>query len=61
MKEKVFQRDFREVNDVHRMGLGLSLVKKIIEIYNGQIWIENKVQGDHSKGSNFIVLIPEVD
>ena len=41
------------------MGLGLSLVKKIIESYHGQIWVEDRFEGDYSKGSNFIVLIPE--
>ena len=41
------------------MGLGLSLVKKIIESYNGKIWIEDRIKGDFAKGSNFIFLIPE--
>jgi len=43
------------------MGLGLSLVKKIIEKYHGKIWVEDRVKGAQSKGSNFIVLIPEVN
>jgi len=34
--------------------------KKIIDAYKGQIWVEDRVKGDHRKGSNFIVLIPEV-
>lgn len=44
---------------VRGMGIGLSLVKKFVERYNGQIWIEDKVKGDHSKVSNFIFLIPK--
>lgn len=43
------------------MGLGLALVKKIIDNYNGKIWVEDRVKGDHSKGNNFVLLIPEVD
>ena len=43
------------------MGVGLSLVKKIIKKYNGKIWVEDKVKGDYTKGSNFIILIPEAD
>ncbi len=58
-KEKIFQRGFMEDKSLRGMGLGLSLVKKIIDSYNGQIWVEDKVQGDHSKGSNFIIFIPE--
>jgi len=42
------------------MGLGLSLVKKIIESYHGQIWVEDRVKGDSTRGSNFVLLIPEV-
>jgi len=61
MKEKVFQRGYNEKKDKIGLGLGLTLVKKIIENYNGQIWVEDRVEGDYSKGSNFILLIPEVN
>jgi signal transduction histidine kinase len=40
-------------------GFGLNLVIKILESYEGKIWVEDKVIGDHTKGSNFIMLIPE--
>ncbi|TFF88444.1 MAG: ATP-binding protein, partial [Promethearchaeota archaeon] len=42
------------------MGLGLSLVKKIIDVYNGKIWVENRVEGDYSKGSKFIIELPRI-
>jgi len=60
-KEKIFQRGYGKNKDVHGMGLGLSLVKKIIDDYNGEIWVEDRVKGDYSKGSNFVLLIPEVN
>jgi len=41
------------------MGLGLSLVKFIIDSYNGDILVKNKVRGNYTKGSNFIIFIPE--
>ena len=44
----------------NRMGLGLSLVKKIIESYNGKIWVEDRIKGDYNKGSQFILLLPKV-
>jgi signal transduction histidine kinase len=59
-KETIFQRGYTEEKSVHGMGLGLSLVKKIIKNYNGEIWVEDRIKGDHSKGSNFVLLIPEV-
>jgi CheY-like chemotaxis protein/signal transduction histidine kinase len=60
MKEGIFQRGYSKEKGVYRMGLGLSLVRGIIEIYNGKIWVEDRVKGDRSKGSNFVLLIPEV-
>ncbi len=59
MKDKVFQRAFIKDKTVSGMGLGLSLVKKIIEKYNGQIWVEDKIKGEFAKGSNLIIIIPE--
>jgi len=59
-KSLIFKGGFRKDKNIRGLGLGLSLVKKIIESYNGQIWVENRVKGDYRKGSNFIVLIPEV-
>jgi signal transduction histidine kinase len=58
-KDIIFQRGYQKSKNTSGMGLGLSLVKKILEIYDGQIWVEDRVKGDHSKGSNFVVLIPE--
>ncbi len=60
-KEKIFQRSYGKNKYIHGMGLGLSLVKKIIDKYKGEIWVEDRVTGDYSKGTNFIVLIPEVE
>jgi signal transduction histidine kinase len=57
MKTDIFKK-YKTDTKSTGMGLGLSLVKKIIEKYNGQIWVEDKVQGDYQKGSNFVVLIP---
>ncbi len=60
-KEKIFHRTYNEGRSVGGLGLGLSLVKKIVETYNGHIWVENKIKDDHSKGSNFVLLLHEVE
>ena len=57
-KNEIFQRSNNIEKNISGIGFGLSLVKKVIENYNGQIWVEDKVKGDYSKGCNFIVLIP---
>lgn len=57
-KEWIFKDSFKKDNFGRNMGFGLTLVKKIIEIYGGFIWVENRVKDDYSQGSNFIILIP---
>ncbi|MFX1445251.1 MAG: PAS domain S-box protein [Promethearchaeota archaeon] len=59
-KSEIFYRASPERKKIYGIGLGLSLVNKIIEMYKGKIWVEDRVKGDYSKGSNFIILIPEV-
>lgn len=59
-KEIIFRKGYKKDKTIKGMGLGLSLVKKIVMGYKGEIWVEDRVQGDYSKGSNFIVTIPEV-
>ena len=59
-KKEIFFRGPSERMKRYGTGLGLSLVNKIIETYKGKIWVEDRVKGDYSKGSNFIILIPEV-
>ncbi len=58
-KEKIFQRAYNKGQNISGLGLGLSLVKKIIESYEGKIWVEDKIEGEPKKGSKFIILIPE--
>lgn len=59
-KERIFDRLERAVKDkgVHGFGLGLTLVKKIVEGFGGKIWVEDRVKSDFSEGCNFVVLIP---
>lgn len=59
-KKKIFLRGFAGDENIYETGLGLSLVKKIIGKYDGEIWIEDRVPGDHSQGSKFMILFPEV-
>jgi len=58
-KDSIFTRASPENNYIGGMGIGLSLVKRILDRYKGQIRVEDSVRGDHTKGSNFIILIPE--
>ncbi len=66
LKPMAFTRGFREMHRMERpslqkakgAGMGLSLVKSLVERYGGKIWLENRVYGDHSMGSVFVVILP---
>ena len=58
-KSQIFKPVPKEEKSNKGMGVGLSLVSKILKLYNGKIWVENRIKNDYTKGSNFIILIPE--
>jgi signal transduction histidine kinase len=43
------------------MGLGLYIVKTLVESYGGRVWVEDRVAGDHTKGARFVVMLPTVE
>ena len=60
LKKSIFERGYKSDKNVSGMGLGLSLVKTILDSYKGRVWVEDKVREDFTRGSNFILLIPEL-
>ena len=57
-KETIFQETHMKSKHSKGMGIGLSLVAKLTELYNGKICVENRIKEDYTKGSNFVILIP---
>ncbi len=57
-KAKIFERFFRADNAVSKVpdgsGLGLSLVKELVEKWGGKVWFESK----EGEGTTFFVTIP---
>jgi signal transduction histidine kinase len=61
MKEDIFGRLQRGNTTTGGKGLGLYLVRTLVETYQGRVWVEDRVAGDHSKGARFVVLLPAVE
>ncbi|KKK62445.1 hypothetical protein LCGC14_3004250, partial [marine sediment metagenome] len=60
IKEGIFNGTTKREDRSKGMGLGLILVRRIIQSFNGKIWVEDNAKGDPSKGSNFIIQLLEV-
>jgi PAS domain S-box-containing protein len=58
-KDTIFERGFQKGKNRGGMGLGLSLVRKIINEYGGNIRAEDRIEGECSQGSNFILLLKD--
>ncbi len=54
-KRSIFERITKTTKGA---GLGLSIVSLIVNKYRGKIWVEDKIKGDPTKGSVFIVQLP---
>jgi signal transduction histidine kinase len=57
----LFQKFYRVDNSATRTiggtGLGLFICRKIVELYNGRIWVESEL----GKGSSFFINFPRLD
>lgn len=55
MKKELFERFYSKAKGA---GLGLSIVRALVERYRGKIWIGDKVYNDYTKGTTFGMIFP---
>jgi PAS domain S-box-containing protein len=60
-KGKIFNRILKGTDKAKGMGLGLYLVKSLVGSYDGRVWVEDRIAGDHTKGARFVVMLPAMD
>lgn len=58
IKHKIFNRFQRGTTKAHGKGLGLYIVRSLLEKFNGSVKVEDRVPGDHTKGVKFTVILP---
>ena len=58
MKKRLFTRFVHGPTSSTGHGLGLYLVKRLVEENDGKVWIEDRVLGDYTKGTRLKVLLP---
>ncbi|MHA1994899.1 MAG: GAF domain-containing sensor histidine kinase [Candidatus Hodarchaeales archaeon] len=63
LKPRVFQRLFRARSQEKPQGsgLGLFIVKTVIEKFDGRICVENRVRDDYTKGTRFVIELPRIE
>jgi two-component system phosphate regulon sensor histidine kinase PhoR len=60
-KAEIFARFDKKYKKTTVGGLGLGLVKTLVDDYGGKVWAEDRVKGDHTKGARFVVMLPVVE
>ena len=58
LKDKIFMRFQRGDTKTHGKGLGLFIVRALIDDFDGKVWVEDRVPGDSGKGARFVIVLP---
>jgi PAS domain S-box-containing protein len=61
LKNRLFMRCQRGQTKTSGKGLGLYLVRTLVNDFHGKIWVEDRVPGDHTKGARFVVMLPAAE
>ena len=59
-KEKLFARFNHGATKASGRGLGLYLVRTLVEDFHGWIKVEDRVPGDYTNGTRIVVMLPAI-
>ncbi len=60
-KDLIFQRFKRGNTAAKGIGLGLYIVRTLVEGFGGSVRVEDRVHGDHARGARFVILLPAAE
>jgi K+-sensing histidine kinase KdpD len=60
MKKEIFERSCNPNRRTKGLGLEVTLVRKVMSLNDGKIWVQNKDPKSYVKDSKFSSFIPEV-
>ncbi|RPH75481.1 ATP-binding protein, partial [bacterium] len=49
------------IQKTERRGIGLLLIKTLLDRFHGSLHIEDRVPGDSHKGARFVVVLPAIE
>ena len=55
MKKELFERFYSKAKG---SGLGLSIIKTLVERYKGKIWVGDRIYEDYTQGTTFGMIFP---
>ncbi|MGA9140847.1 MAG: PAS domain S-box protein [Methanocella sp.] len=58
LKDKIFLRFQRGQTSAHGKGLGLYIVRALVDDFGGKVWVEDRRPGDSGRGARFVVVLP---
>jgi signal transduction histidine kinase len=60
-KSELFKRHKPEETRATGSGVGLILVRTLVEDFNGKVLVEDRIPGDYTRGARFVVMLPAVE
>jgi nitrogen-specific signal transduction histidine kinase len=61
LKEKLLSGLCRPFGRTSSKGLGLCLVKSLVDRFHGNVRVEDRVPGDYKNGARFVVMLTAAD